>query len=76
MRSRTFIIVAAAVAVAALVLLSAFACEPRRGQPQVCATYLDDDGWHEEDGELLDADPCDTDDAFEVDKVKPKPRKR
>jgi hypothetical protein len=43
--------------------------------PVVCATYQAADGtWMEEDGEPVDADPCDLDDAFEIEHPKtPKP---
>jgi len=62
-----------AVAVAAMLL---GACgDPSQRPAPVCATYQDDQGrCREEDDELVDDDPCDLDDAFEVDHLKtPKP---
>lgn len=50
-------------------------------RPVVCATYQAPDGtWMEEDNEAVDDDPCDLDDAYELDsydlrKKKPMPAK-
>lgn len=42
-------------------------------QPQVCATWQAPNGqWMEEDNEEVDSDPCDLDDAFEVEHKKTK----
>jgi hypothetical protein len=51
------------------------ACTGQEPVVPVCATYQAPDGtWMEEDDEPVDADPCDLDDAFEVEHLKtPKP---
>lgn len=69
-----------ALVAAAAILLGACG-SPDQAQPVVCATYWSPDGtWREEDHEVVDSDPCDTDDQFEdrggydLRKVKPVPK--
>ena len=66
-------VIVTAVAVAATLLGGCG--DPVQRPVPVCATYQAPDGtWMEEDNEEVDEDPCDLDDAFEVEHPKtPKP---
>jgi hypothetical protein len=58
------------VIIAFAVIVALTACgDPQQATPRpiACATWQAPDGtWMEEDNEVVDSDPCDTDDMFEV----------
>jgi len=62
-----FWVVLIAAFVAAMMLTACGDPQQATPRPVVCATYQAPDGtWMEEDNEVVDSDPCDLDDLFEV----------
>ncbi len=75
-RTKWIGLVVAVIAAAVLATLLGACGDPQQARPVACATYLDSEGhWREEDGELIDEDPCDLDDLFENKVRTPAPAK-